>query len=89
MPNASAQAVVRDVLAEVDEIQWSKVLRAAAREAGKQVGKAKVQEMARRIAAAYIEDMNLPFGGKVARQVALPALDKFVADALAELESEA
>jgi hypothetical protein len=87
MPNVSAQAVVRDVLAEVDEIQWSKVLRAAAREAGKQLGKAKVQEMARRIASAYLDSASLPFGGAVVKQVALPALDIFVADVLAELET--
>ncbi len=82
----SPTAVIRDALAEIDEIQTSKVLRVAAREVVRQMGKAKVQEMARRITAAYIEKMSLPLHGAIARQVALPAMDKMIADALKELE---
>jgi hypothetical protein len=89
MPNVSSRAVVRDVLAEVDELQTSLVLRAAAKEAIRQMGHGKLKEHARRIATAYIDAMDkLPFGGAVVKQVALPALDKFVDDFLAGLEGQ-
>jgi hypothetical protein len=80
------RTIVRDVLAEVDEIDTSPVLKAAARVILKQVGHAKVKEMARRITAAYIDEMNLPLDGKIARRVALPAMDRMLDDAIAELE---
>jgi hypothetical protein len=85
MSQPATQVVVRDILAEVGEIDFEPVLRAAAKVAVKQVGVAKVQEYARRIAAAYISALDLPFDGALARRKALPAVDKFVADALTEL----
>jgi hypothetical protein len=82
----STQAVVRDILAEIDEIDTSLVLRAAVREVVRQKGKAKLKEMGRRVAAAYIGNMHLPLDGALARRAALPALDRMIDDALDALE---
>jgi hypothetical protein len=86
VPNVSAKAVVRDVLAEVDELQTSLVLRAAAKEIVRQIGKGKAKEHARRLAGAYIDSMALPLEGALVRRVALPAVDRFMDDALSELD---
>jgi hypothetical protein len=86
MPQVSAEAVVRDVLAELEEVPTGSIVRAAAQEAVRRIGKEKVKEMARRIAGEYIDALNLPLGGAIARRKALPAVDAFVEDALKGLE---
>lgn len=88
MPNVSTRAVVRDVLAEVDELQTSLVIKAAAREVIRQLGKGKCREIGRRIASAYLDEASLPFGGAVAKQLALPAVEKFIDETLSELEGQ-
>jgi hypothetical protein len=85
MGEPATQVVVRDILSEVGGVDFEPVLRAAARVAVQQVGQTKIHEYARRIAAAYISALDLPFDGALARRKALPAVDKFVADALTEL----
>jgi hypothetical protein len=84
--HASTQSVVRDILAELDDIQNSAVLRAACREVIRQVGKERVKEMAVRAASAYITTMNLPLDGALAKRAALPAVERMVGDAIEALE---
>lgn len=84
--HASTAAVVRDILAEVDEIKASLVLRAAAKEAIRQVGKQRCKELAVRAASAYIASMQLPLDGALARRAALPAVERMVGDAIEALE---
>lgn len=84
--HASTQSVVRDILAELDDIQNSAVLRAAAREVIRQVGKERVKEMAVRAASAYIANLSLPLDGALARRAALPAVERMVGDAIEALE---
>lgn len=85
MSSQLTKSVIGDVLAEVDGLQTSLVLKAAAREIVRQLGQEKVKEIARRVASAYIDDCGLPLGGAVVKQVALPAAEKFVSDALVAL----
>jgi hypothetical protein len=85
--HASTQSVVRDILAELDDIQNSAVLRAACREVIRQVGKERVKEMAVRAASAYITTMNLPLDGALAKRAALPAVERMVGDAIEALET--
>lgn len=85
--HASTQSVVRDILAELDDIQNSAVLRAACREVIRQVGKQRVKEMAVRAASAYITTMNLPLDGALAKRAALPAVERMVGDAIEALET--
>jgi hypothetical protein len=84
--HASTQSVVRDILAELDDIQNSAVLRAACREVIRQVGKERVKEMAVRAASAYITTMQLPLDGALAKRAALPAVERMVGDAIEALE---
>lgn len=85
MSEAPADLVIRDILAELGEINMEPVARAAAREAIRQVGSAKIKEIGRRLAVAFISQVELPLGGAIARRKALPAVDRFLDEALAEL----
>jgi hypothetical protein len=81
-----AQAVVRDILTEIGTVNFEPVLRAAAKAAVRQVGHTKLHEYARRIVSSFIDGAELPLDGRFARRVALPATERWLRDALEELE---